>query len=117
MSEAIYYVDHNNQALIGSIPKQALNIPIGNVLDKKTLLSSLAKAGNFPAYFAHNWDSAWDCLTDSDITYLTLYLNKVEKLNTEDFNVFKRIVEDAFRDFGKPQLWIIMASDDSLSHP
>lgn len=111
-------VDQNNinqsdSALINSIPEQALNIPIGNVLDKETLLNSLAKVANFPSYFAHNWDSAWDCLTDSDITHLTLYLNGVEKINTEDFNVFKRLIEDAYKDFGKPQLWIVAASDDA----
>ena len=111
-------VDQNNinqsdSSLIDSIPEQALNIPIGNVLDKKTLLNSLAKVANFPDYFAHNWDSAWDCLTDSDITHLTLYLNGVEKINTEDFNVFKRLIEDAYKDFGKPQLWIVAASDDA----
>lgn len=143
MSQAIYYVNKNNinqnrinqncinqngvdqnsikknkinqsdSALIDSIPEQALNIPIGNVLDKETLLNSLAKVANFPDYFAHNWDSAWDCLTDSDITHLTLYLNGVEKINTEDFNVFKRLIEDAYKDFGKPQLWIVAASDDA----
>ena len=143
MSQAIYYVNKNNinqnrinqnrinqncinqngvdqnninqsdSALIDSIPEQALNIPIGDVLDKKTLLASLAKVANFPSYFAHNWDSAWDCLTDSDITHLTLYLNGVEKINTEDFNVFKRLIEDAYKDFGKPQLWIVAASDDA----
>lgn len=143
MSQAIYYVNKNNinqnrinqncinqngvdqnsikqnkinqsdSALIDSIPEQALNIPIGNVLDKETLLNSLAKVANFPDYFAHNWDSAWDCLTDSDITHLTLYLNGVEKINTEDFNVFKRLIEDAYKDFGKPQLWIVAALDDA----
>ena len=138
MSQAIYYVNKNNinqnrinqncinqngvdqnninqsdSALIDSIPEQALNIPIGDVLDKETLLNSLAKVANFPDYFAHNWDSAWDCLTDSDITHLTLYLNGVEKINTEDFNVFKRLIEDAYKDFGKPQLWIVAASDDA----
>ena len=138
MSQAIYYVNKNNinqnrinqncinqngvdqnninqsdSSLIDSIPEQALNIPIGNVLDKETLLNSLAKVANFPSYFAHNWDSAWDCLTDSDITHLTLYLNGVEKINTEDFNVFKRLIEDAYKDFGKPQLWIVAASDDA----
>ena len=122
MSQAIYYVNKNqinqsNSALIDSIPEQALNIPIGDVLNKETLLHGLATAANFPSYFAHNWDSAWDCLTDSDITDFTLYLNKVEKINTEDFNVFKSIIEDAYKDFGKPRLWIIMASDDSLSRP
>ncbi|MBB3106791.1 RNAse (barnase) inhibitor barstar [Psychrobacter luti] len=123
MSQAIYYVNQNcvdqnsvnkhDSALINSIPEQALNIPIGVILDKETLLNSLAKVANFPDYFAHNWDSAWDCLTDSDITHLTLYLNGVEKINTEDFNVFKRIIEDAYKDFGKPQLWIVAASDDA----
>ena len=127
MSQAIYYVNQNsinqndieqeNKAFVDGIPEQAINIPIGDVLDKETLLTSLAKAANFPSYFAHNWDSAWDCLTDSHITDFTLYLNEVEKINTEDFNVFKSIIEDAYRDFGKPQLWIIMASDDSLSRP
>ena len=106
-------INQSDSALIDNIPEQALNIPIGNVLDKETLLNSLAKVANFPSYFAHNWDSAWDCLTDSDITHLTLYLNGVEKINTEDFNVFKRLIEDAYKDFGKPQLWIVAASDDA----
>ena len=106
-------INQSDSSLIDSIPEQALNIPIGDVLDKETLLNSLAKVANFPSYFAHNWDSAWDCLTDSDITHLTLYLNGVEKINTEDFNVFKRLIEDAFKDFGKPQLWIVAASDDA----
>ena len=123
MNQAIYYIKKNDvnqnaiaqkdEALIHHIPKHALNIPIGDVLDKETLLNSLAKVANFPDYFAHNWDSAWDCLTDSDITHLTLYLNGVEKINTEDFNVFKRLIEDAYKDFGKPQLWIVAASDDA----
>ena len=125
MSQAIYYIKKNdvnqnsiaqkNEALIHRIPKQALNIPIDDVLNKETLLNSLAKVANFPDYFAHNWDSAWDCLTDSDITDFTLYLNAVEKINSEDFNAFKRLIEDAYKDFGKPQLWIIEASDDTYA--
>lgn len=125
MSQAIYYIKKNdvnqnsiaqkNEALIHRIPKQALNIPIDDVLNKETLLHGLATAANFPSYFAHNWDSAWDCLTDSDITDLTLYLNAVEKINSEDFNAFKRLIEDAYKDFGKPQLWIIEASDDTYA--
>ena len=125
MSQAIYYIKKNdvnqnsiaqkNEALIHRIPKQALNIPIDDVLNKETLLHGLATAANFPSYFAHNWDSAWDCLTDSDITDLTLYLNAVEKINSEDFNIFKRLIEDAYKDFGKPQLWIIETSDDTYA--
>ena len=123
MNQAIYYIKKNDvnqnaiaqkdEALIHHIPKHAINIPIGDVLNKETLLNSLATAANFPSYFAHNWDSAWDCLTDSDITHLTLYLNGIEKINSEDFNAFKRLIEDAYKDFGKPQLWIIETSDDT----
>ncbi len=97
---------------LNSIPEQAINISIGEVLDKQTLLTSLANACDFPSYFSHNWDAAWDCLTDSEIGHLKLDLTQVKNINTEDFNSFKRIIEDAYRDFGRPQLWIIVAEND-----
>ena len=122
MTQAIYYVTQHsieqnlvkgkNSKAFANIPEQAIAIPIEERLDKETLLSSLAKAGNFPSWFGHNWDAAWDCLTDSDIEYLTLDLTAVKNMNTEDFNVFKSLVENAFKEFGKPQLWIVVASDD-----
>ena len=49
---------------------------------------------------------------NSDNEYLTLDLTAVKNMNTEDFNIFKSIIEDAFKEFGKPQLWIVVASDD-----
>jgi len=113
MSQAIHYIDKNSNqnatALSTSIPTQAVTIAADEVLNKTTLLTNLAHACDFPNYFSHNWDSAWDCLTDSDVRYLTLDLTSVKKINTEDFNVFKSIIEDAYRDFGKPQLWVIMS--------
>ena len=121
MKEAIYYVTKNSieQSLIDNsskavvaIPKQAILVPMGDILNKDTLLDSLAKACDFPSWFGHNWDAAWDCLTDSDIEYLVLDLTAVKNINTEDFNVFKSIIEGAFKEFGKPQLWIVVASDD-----
>lgn len=111
MSSAIYYSDQNNEAS-ASIPKQAIAIVIDNVLDKETLLEALGEALQFPDYFVHNWDSAWDCLTDSDAQHLKIDLTKLKQINTEDFTIFKSIVEDAYRDFGKPQLWVIIASDN-----
>jgi len=53
-------------------------------------------------------------LTNIDITDFTLYLNKVEKINTEDFNVFKHIVKEACDDFGKPRLWVVGDSDPAF---
>ena len=122
MTQAIYYINQSStrQNLVkgksskafANIPEQAIAIPIEEQLDKETLLSSLAKACDFPSWFGHNWDAAWDCLTDSDIEHLVLDLTAVKNINTEDFNVFKSIIEDAFKEFGKPQLWIVVASDD-----
>lgn len=106
MSQAIYYIERNSDAY-DSIPEQTIVIPIENVLNKETLLASVAKACDFPAYFGHNWDALWDCLTDSEIKYLELDLTGIEKINTEDFNMFKSIIEDAYRDFGQPQLWVV----------
>lgn len=33
-------------------------------LNRETLLAALAEALRFPDYFGHNWDAAWDCLTE-----------------------------------------------------
>lgn len=111
MSQAIYYLNKTNEAS-DHIPEQAIVIPIDKALDKGTLLTSIARACDFPDYFGHNWDALWDCLTDSEVQHLQLDLADVDKINTEDFNVFKRIIEDAYRDFGKPQLWVV-GSDKS----
>lgn len=116
MSQAIYYMsqssNENATSLNDAIPAQAVTIPLDKQLDKTTLLNHLAIACDFPSYFSHNWDSAWDCLTDSEIKYLKLDLTAVEQINTEDFNIFKAIIEDAYKDFGKPQLWVIVPYKD-----
>lgn len=104
MSQAIIYVNKDDA---DSISKQAVNIVINNEFNKDTLLTNIAKACDFPAYFGHNWDALWDCLTDSEIKYLKLDLTDIEKINTEDFNMFKSIIEDAYNDFGQPQLWVV----------
>ena len=126
MSQAIHYLNQscnqsdeqdsnqNRTALETTIPTQAVTIAVDEILDKNTLLTNLAAACDFPSYFSHNWDSAWDCLTDSDVTHLMLDLTSVQKINTEDFNMFKQLIEDAYREFGKPQLWIMVSSGDSL---
>ena len=106
MRQAIYYIERNSEAY-ESIPEQAIAIVVNDELNKDTLLTSIAKACNFPDYFGHNWDALWDCLTDSKIQYLKLDLTNIEKINTEDFNMFKSIIEDAYNDFGQPQLWVI----------
>jgi len=106
MRQAIIYINKDSEAL-DSVPEQAITIAVGQALNKDTLLTSIAKACDFPNCFGHNWDALWDCLTDSDVKYLKLDLTDVEKINTEDFNLFKSMIEDAYRDFGQPQLWVV----------
>lgn len=43
-----------------------LLLAAGATLDKASLLQALAEALQFPDYFGHNWDAAWDCLTALD---------------------------------------------------
>lgn len=112
MSQAIYYVN-KNRINESDIPKQAIAIDTTENIDKQSLLIGLAKAGNFPDYFAPNWDALWDCLTDSDLCYLSLDLTQSKSINPEDFNTFKTIIEEAYRDFGKPQLWIVVANQEA----
>lgn len=120
MSQAIYYIHQDSADFDSSIPNQAIKVPVNEILDKSTLLTNLATACDFPDYFSHNWDSAWDCLTDSEVTQLTMDLTAVKRINTEDFNVFKSIIEDAYKTFGKPQLWVIVpqknGAQTTLSH-
>ncbi len=106
MTDAIYYINKDSGTPTFT-PEQAIDIVVGDILDKASLLIALDKALNFPDYFSHNWDSAWDCLTDSDAKYLRLDLTDIKQINTEDFNVFKSMIEDAYRDFGRPQLWVV----------
>lgn len=96
-----------SQMSLNDIPSNALAITTGDIVDKTTLLSGLNSVAHFPEYFAHNWDSAFDCLTDSNIEQLTLDLRQAKSINTEDLNAFRGIIEDAFEDFGKPKLWVI----------
>lgn len=116
MSQAIYYMCKDSvqpkSDAFNSIPEQAISIVINKELNKETLLMSVAKACDFPDYFGHNWDALWDSLTDSDVKYLTLDLTSIEKINTEDFNMFKSIIEDAYKDFGQPQLWVVVSDEN-----
>lgn len=106
MSQALHYINKDSETP-NLIPEQAIDIVVGEVLDKANLLKALDKTLSFPNYFAHNWDSAWDCLTDSDAEHLCLDLTDIEQINNEDFEVFKSMIEDAYRDFGRPQLWVV----------
>lgn len=90
------------------VPKDAIPLPIVNVLNKTNLLTALADAGDFPNYFSHNWDSAWDCLTDSEVECLQLDLTSLNEIDAPTLRTFIDIIEEAYESYGKPQLWIIV---------
>jgi RNAse (barnase) inhibitor barstar len=41
-----------------------VQVDLAEVADKDALLTALAEALTFPAWFGHNWDALEDCLTD-----------------------------------------------------
>lgn len=103
ISRAIHYVDD-----VSLVPETAVRFSVGERLDKSTLLNALALAGQFPSYFAHNWDSAWDCLTDSEVEDLQLDLTQVSEIDEQVLATFITLIEDAYASYAKPVLWIVM---------
>lgn len=109
-SGAIHYTEEASV-----VPKDAIPLPIVKVLNKTNLLTALADAGNFPSYFSHNWDSAWDCLTDSEVECLQLDLTSLSEIDAPTLSTFIDIVEEAYESYGKPQLWVIVNHLDELN--
>jgi RNAse (barnase) inhibitor barstar len=50
--------------LARSIDFDCTRIDLAGCSDKAGLLASIATALGFPAWFGHNWDALFDCLTD-----------------------------------------------------
>ena len=106
MSQAIFYTDD-----ISLVPDDAVALRVGEICDKATLLVALGQACQFPTYYSLNWDSAYDCLTDSEVTALQISLASTDQIDNKDLSVFKTLIEDAYEQFGKPQLWIVSAKN------
>ena len=102
MSQAIFYTDD-----VSLVPDDAVALTVGKVCDKTTLLSALGQACQFPTYYSLNWDSAYDCLTDSKVTALQISLASTDQIEHKDLSIFKTLIEDAYEQFGKPKLWIV----------
>lgn len=69
-------------------------------LDKQQLLAALAETLQFPGYFGHNWDAAWDCLTDlnwqdTDAITLQLPLSQQQPVETDDLEIFLELLAEA----------------------
>ncbi len=101
MNQAVYYINDTN-----SVPENVVKLPVTKIINKITLLASLAKACDFPNYFAYNWDSAWDCLTDSSVNALLLDLSEASMIDRKDLMAFIYLLEDAYEVYARPYLWI-----------
>lgn len=74
---AVYDLDYNR-------------VDLGEVRDKTGLLTAIADALQFPAYFGMNWDALGDCLTDMSwkpasgyVLFLAGFQSLPEKLDTD----------------------------------
>ena len=106
MSQAIFYTDD-----ISLVPDDAVALRVGEICDKATLLVALGQACHIPTCYSLNWDSAYDCLTDREVTAPQISLASTYQIDNKDLSVFKTLIEDAYEQFGKPQLWIVSAKN------
>lgn len=107
------------------IPKLALVCPLGQdgVLNKATILANLADTLDFPDWFGHNWDAAFDCLLDwaeQHAPQPTLYFlvhpgGAVEETDLVTFcDVLQDVVEQQMQ-LGKP-IRFYLARDTTHEH-
>jgi RNAse (barnase) inhibitor barstar len=82
------------------------------------LLDCIAKALSFPAYFGHNWNALYDCLSDfhwTEATRVFLVHDDLPKLSLQDLRVYLEILKDAATNW-KPgeahELHVVFAKRD-----
>ncbi|UJF24805.1 barstar family protein [Suttonella sp. R2A3] len=98
----VHYISSDEQA-----PAQAKKLAINTEVTKYGLLKALAESCQFPGYFGHNWDAAWDMLSDYACDDLLLDLRPASEINETELYAFIDLIADACELNGKPQLWII----------
>lgn len=95
------------------LPSQAIELQVGGVVNKKSLLNALGEACQFPEYYGKNWDAAWDCLHDVDVEHLVLDLQAIQQLDKAALKDFISLINDAYDAWQQPQLWIIQQAEKS----
>ncbi len=69
-------------------------------VDRKALLIELTRTFNFPGYFGHNWDAAWDCLSElswsaNRLQILHLRIDSESSISENDLSIFVELMNDA----------------------
>lgn len=67
---------------------------------RETLLAALSETLHFPDYFGHNWDAAWDCLSEqvwpsNKLHILHLRIDAEACLAETDVQTFVELMKDA----------------------
>lgn len=80
---------------------QAIDLcPNAPTLNAKCLMAGLAQALEFPEYFGHNWDAAWDCLTDltwakDQHRHLQLHIDSATEVDEDALSMLIELLGDA----------------------
>lgn len=68
------------------------------LINQQTLLEALAKALDFPAYFGHNWDAAWDALSELEWAQQAICLEldvRAKQVCEKDLTIFIELLDEA----------------------
>jgi len=74
--------------------------PSLDVVVRESLLNALSETLHFPDYFGHNWDAAWDCLSeqvwsDNKRQIIHLRIDADTFLAESDLHTFVELMDDA----------------------
>lgn len=79
-----------------------IGIVEASISDSTRLLSCLARALDFPAYFGSNWNALYDCLRDFHWTekkHIFLFHRDVPTLSPQELRAYLNILKDAAADW------------------
>ena len=108
-------------AAAGLLLFEVRQLDLKNCPNKATLLTAMARLGQFPAYFGDNWDALADCLTEhhgegAGILWVFENVDDFQQQNPEEFEIFHDILIDSAHFWAHEQFpfWVCFERNDEL---
>lgn len=69
-----------------------LDLDLDGVSSREEALAALGDAGGFPDHYGHNWDAAYDCL--SDLVLDAMLIRNTSSLDSDVWSMLASIIDD-----------------------